>query len=1044
MEHLFRLVLTRPAIAQDEDAPSIRLSQDSQFQGQLGQAQQQRNRREAMKAVARQFIATPGFVGDPKDFAFYEKFKAVDAALDALEEKAAVTNGQLSKAIEDAWGKKPAEIVESNVLNAPLAALKDSLIAIKLLPEEHRRLIEDLTNQLRDLEVILKAVASKDFPGSGQTLRRYRRRSVMLPTQAELKSTLSTLEREKELEKQRKEAEEKKRKQAEEKLDLYKRLNTAVTELTNLSSDHLQSSPQKADPGFMVPAAFQPTQLAIQELMQHQQISQLNLLRLQLSVGRGENVERTPSSERLASVIPSAATSDVAAVRPVSELFIAGQGPFTPLAHGETAFRLKPTAERSLSSATLEILKQRSLSISENPLDLIVETLRAEIMRLSTELDEKLGRPVQRTVKRMGNALVIISTPLASVWNSMVVSNNLTVPDFLYTFDSRVPQSHGSVAPAGIADLLVVKQQLVRYEGADVAHIENVLKGESKSREHSRRRETEEITFRETELTTSEERELESTSRFEMSRETSETIKEDASLKAGLTVSGKYGPTVEFSASAEGSVSRSKEEATKSAARFSQDVTERSAYKVTERVLERSSLRVINEVIEKNSHAIDNTTGAGHIAGVYQWVNKVYQAQMYNYGIRMMYDFMVPEPAAFLMSALQTAHASAVELEKPMPFTIRPDQITETNYTTWVQQYGATDVSAPPEMFKTKSLDFKAGGGDSNADYNHSGQIAVDEGYKAVFGVVGIAGNVWESNAGIDVVLGRRTHRFSGGLGIGAWSSSLDDETDSVPFALDTWKYSQIAAAVEVKCQRTDRALTKWKLETHSKLTTAYKARLSEYEEKLAALEVQAGVAIRGKNPMLNMELMNDELKKHCITILTEQHFDLFDAIQNGSYNVPQIDLFENAAEGPYVRFFEQAFEWEQMTWITYPYFWGRKNLWADRIAYEDVDPIFNQFLKAGYCRVAVPVRPGFEGTIDHFMTYGEIWNGGPLPTISNPLYLPIADEIAERLDRPGDEVPQGDPWLVRIPTTLVHLRPDDKLPKWQQDANGEWVEVEA
>ena len=304
MEHLFRLVLTRPAIAQDEDAPSIRLSQDSQFQGQLGQAQQQRNRREAMKAVARQFIATPGFVGDPKDFAFYEKFKAVDAALDALEEKAAVTNGQLSKAIEDAWGKKPAEIVESNVLNAPLAALKDSLIAIKLLPEEHRRLIEDLTNQLRDLEVILKAVASKDFPGSGQTLRRYRRRSVMLPTQAELKSTLSTLEREKELEKQRKEAEEKKRKQAEEKLDLYKRLNTAVTELTNLSSDHLQSSPQKADPGFMVPAAFQPTQLAIQELMQHQQISQLNLLRLQLSVGRGENVERTPSSERLASVIP--------------------------------------------------------------------------------------------------------------------------------------------------------------------------------------------------------------------------------------------------------------------------------------------------------------------------------------------------------------------------------------------------------------------------------------------------------------------------------------------------------------------------------------------------------------------------------------------------------------------------------------------------------------------------------------------------------------------------------------------------------------------
>jgi len=88
-----------------------------------------------------------------------------------------------------------------------------------------------------------------------------------------------------------------------------------------------------------------------------------------------------------------------------------------------------------------------------------------------------------------------------------------------------------------------------------------------------------------------------------------------------------------------------------------------------------------------------------------------------------------------------------------------------------------------------------------------------------------------------------------------------------------------------------------------------------------------------------------------------------------------------------------------------------------------------------------VPARPGFEGAIDHFMTYGEIWNGGPLPAISNPLYLPIADEIAERLDRPGDEFPEGDPWTVRIPTTLVHLRPDDKLPKWKQNDEDEWIE---
>lgn len=77
-------------------------------------------------------------------------------------------------------------------------------------------------------------------------------------------------------------------------------------------------------------------------------------------------------------------------------------------------------------------------------------------------------------------------------------------------------------------------------------------------------------------------------------------------------------------------------------------------------------------------------------------------------------------------------------------------------------------------------------------------------------------------------------------------------------------------------------------------------------------------------------------------------------------------------------------------------------------------------------------------------MQFGELWNGGPLPTISSPLFLPIADEIAERTQMPGNEVPQGKPWKVKVPTSLVKLRKDDNLPKWRRDENGEWVPDEA
>jgi len=985
-----------------------------------------------MKAAARQYVAGQDFVGDPKALPIGDKLKALAAALDALEKQGTVTNADAAKAVQDAFGATVADTVANNALDAPMSRLRDSIIAIKLLPEEQGRSIEGLGQQLRDLELIVKIDAMNSFPGDGATLRRYRRRSFMLPPLQPLKPITSVADRQKEIEKHQADASAKRNEEAEAKLATFKQLRTAIEELGNLSSEHLQAGMSMADGGFLVPSNFRPVQLAMQEITQRQQLSQFEMLRAR------STPETIASAELAARVAAVAAGSDGTEKVVGRRIDLGGNPAFRPTQMSDLGFRVRPEVARSLGATTAAVLKARNLSLADRPLDRVVESLQREKQGLSADLDGLYGRPVRQSFKRIGGLTVMVSTPLSSPWANEVVG---LIPPLPPPPPSplSVPQTHGHVAAAGVADLLIIKQQLVRYEGADVAHIEDILKGENKERKHTRRRTTEEITLRESETTTTEERELESTNRFEMSRETSETIKEDASLKAGLTVSGKYGPVVEFSASAEGSVSRSKEEATKDAAKFSQDVMQRSASKVTQRILERTSLRVTTEVTDENTHILDNIGGAKNISGVYQWVNKVYQAQMFNYGLRTLYEFMIPEPAAFLIAALQNAQAHAVALEKPAPFTLRADQIDEQNYNDWVLRYGVTDVAPPPEIYKTKALDFKAGGGDSNTNYNHSGQIAIEEGYRAIYGTVACVWDIWDDSHSIDLALGQMTHRINKDTAW-LWSTPLSDERDSIPFALDTFHVSQVAAAVEVKCQRTDRAMVKWRLETHSKIMEAYKARLSEYEEKLANLQMQAGIAIQGRNPTANAELINDELRKHCITVLTEQHYDLFDAIDLGTNNLPQIDFLEAASEGAYVRFFEQAFEWEHLTWIGYPYFWGRKSEWEQRIAFDDSDPLFNQFLKAGYCRVVVPARPSFEGAIDHFMYHGEPWNGGPLPPISSPLYLPIADELAERLDRPGDETPQGDPWLVRIPTSLVHLRADDQLPSWQQQPDGTWL----
>jgi hypothetical protein len=282
-------------------------------------------------------------------------------------------------------------------------------------------------------------------------------------------------------------------------------------------------------------------------------------------------------------------------------------------------------------------------------------------------------------------------------------------------------------------------------------------------------------------------------------------------------------------------------------------------------------------------------------------------------------------------------------------------------------------------------------------------------------------------------------HRFNDNSG---WNPTLSNETGSLQFSMKTWSAAEFAIGVEVSCQRTQRALDEWRLKTHAAILQAYQKQVRDYEEKLSALQVQAAQEIQGKNPLENEQLIRTELKKGATSVFTDQQYDLFGAISLSPEGYPQPNLSEAAIEGKYIRFFEQAFEWEQMMYFFYPYFWGRKPNWLARALLQDVDPLFGEFIKAGAARIVISVRPGFEKAIAHFFDTGEIWDGGDLPDISSPLYVSIIDEIRERDKAPGKEVAQGDPWDVHLPTTLVLLRSQAGLPAWQKNAAGDWVPV--
>src|SRR5262249_27397754 len=150
------------------------------------------------------------------------------------------------------------------------------------------------------------------------------------------------------------------------------------------------------------------------------------------------------------------------------------------------------------------------------------------------------------------------------------LSATLLLPPAIFPLRTDLPQ------PVGVGDLLVVKQNLKRYDPGDIAKIENILRGEKREKVNEHDLTTDTTTITETSKTTETTTSLDLTERFELKTEVANVLKEDLSTNAGVNVSAKYGG-VEINANANVAYSLSKEQSTKVATDHAKEVTSRAA-----------------------------------------------------------------------------------------------------------------------------------------------------------------------------------------------------------------------------------------------------------------------------------------------------------------------------------------------------------------------------------------------------------------------------------------------------------------------------------
>lgn len=575
------------------------------------------------------------------------------------------------------------------------------------------------------------------------------------------------------------------------------------------------------------------------------------------------------------------------------------------------------------------------------------------------------------------------------------------------------------IRPLGIGDLKVVKQTLQRYVAGEVAHVENVLDGESKERTHRRLDRTEQTFTIETETVEETERDNQTTDRFELKKESERTIQEDMSIDAGITVSASYGP-VELGAYANFAYSQSSSETTKNSQNFARDVVDRSLTKIQKRTREERVTKTIKEIEESNVHGINNApAGNGHVTGIYRWLDKHYEAQVYNYGRRMMFEFVIPEPAAYYYYSQENDPTNKINAQKPRDLALLSHKDVQSwNFGAYVRAYNVQGITPPPPQWRVVPITFDQNSmADDATSSKSSKELIVPDGYVARSW--GYNWSAWQgSSPYLQIVVGLESADGS--------TFDLDGEEGVVPVSLITHDVRAYAANIEVFCERTARAFEVWQIQTFEKIVAAYEAARTAYEDKVKAAEVARGVVIEGRNPGINLQIIRNELKKQSITLLTGEDYTTFNSVSG----VPPImDLREAAEESTFIQFFEQAFEWEQLTYLFYPYFWARTTTWNKRLGFNDPDPQFNQFLQSGAARVVVPVHPAYNEAIVHFVETGELWNGGSPPHIDDPLFVSIVEELKAQTDDLDGAVPEGEPWRVVVPTTLVYLQADATLP---------------
>ncbi|CAM4341585.1 hypothetical protein [Flavobacterium terrigena] len=660
------------------------------------------------------------------------------------------------------------------------------------------------------------------------------------------------------------------------------------------------------------------------------------------------------------------------------------------------------------------------------------------ISNLSIQIFFANGR---ESVLQLNN--IVVNQDIKGILTLKPIKEELPI-DTNPTEPNPVSGKHFGLKRLGVAEYMKVVQTVHAYVPGEVSNIENVMASEL------RHKSINELTRIEDTTTTSKSQEVEKisdttkTNRAEMQTEVARELEKQQSFQAhaNFTYDAK---AYKLDIGTAFATNNSQFISNRQAVTKAQEVTERAMERVQSKITEERILKIIQEVSLTNVHEFDNRGGLSetrpqHITGVYRWVDKKMKNQIFNYGKRTMFEFMIPEPAKLHRLAyanVDTLKAPVDPRKAPAPHTMpNSNSSTKALLEYWANVYGVSLTEEPQnkeQILKANGSPHSEGGGvfyDSNLEIleNYEAKSAVLNWYftKQRNRSGWFEGNyTLTAHFNISNLKGQYIYyNTQGSSRSGSNTIAGLNLSETFNYKVHGQNIGDFSVEIKLQCQPKVSFFNAWKLENFNAIIAAYKVELEEYKAEKARIDAERKANEENqKEAQANFYriIENDVLKHNCIAYLLQnylitlgQSFTEGDKMLNFKVNLSD-DLDKYTATA---KFLEQAFEWSIMDYTFYPYYWADRKMWQEMYLTENIDTLFRGFLQAGLARVIVTVKPGFEEAVQYFLTTGKVWMGGETPIIGDPLYVSIMQEMQ---DPTG--IPQGNYWITRIPTTLTILQ---------------------